>query len=77
MDYQPIIDFLLTLSPSVSYILMALGTLVTLGLLVDSLVPDEKDKGFMSKILGIPLLGDFLKFLTRFSPLNIKDPNKE
>ncbi len=72
MDWTPVFDFLISLAPWVSYVFIALGSLVVVGTAVDSIIPDEKDKGFMKKILDIPILGDLLKALTRFSPFNIK-----
>jgi len=73
MDWTPVLDFLLTLTPWMGYLFMALGALVTIGIMVDSMIDDEKDKGFMKKILAIPLLGDILKGLKRFSPFNTKE----
>lgn len=73
IDWSPIFDFISGLAPWVSYVLSGLGTIVVVGTAVDSMVPDEKDKGFMKKILAIPILGGLLSSLTRFSPFNIKD----
>ena len=77
MDYEPILQYLITLSPKVELALMILGSLVIIGMIVDKMIPDEKDGGFMSKILSIPLLGDLLKHLKRYSPLNIKEDEKK
>ena len=73
MDWVPFFNFLLTFSPVVSTILMVLGALVTLGILVDAMVDDKKDKGFMKKLLAKPILGDMLRALKRFSPFNIRE----
>lgn len=72
MDWTPVFDFLLTLSPVVGYVFMGLGALVTVGIFVDSVVDDEKDKGFMKKIMAMPILGDILVGIKRFSPFNVK-----
>lgn len=73
MDWTPVLDFLNTLAPWVSYIFMGLGAAVVVGTVVDNLIPDEKDKGFMKKIMAIPVLGSLLEALKRFSPFNTKD----
>lgn len=73
MDWTPITDFLLTLAPWVQYVFIGLGSLVVIGSTIDSIIPDEKDHGFMKKILNMPILGDFLKFMTKFSPFNVKE----
>ena len=49
---------------------MILGSLVIIGTVVDALSPKIE---FMEKILAIPVLGDVLKALKRFSPFNVKD----
>lgn len=72
MDWSFVVDYLMSLAPWVEYVFVALGTLVLMGTVVDSMVPDEKDKGFMKKILELPMIGSLLSFLTRFSPFNIK-----
>lgn len=74
MDWNPVLDFLLTLKPWVQYVFMGLGGLVVLGTFIDSIVPDEKDGGFMKKVMAIPVLGSLLQAFTRFSPFNVKDP---
>jgi len=76
MEWGPILLFLQGLAPWAIYVLMGLGTLVLLGTVIDSLIPDEKDGGFMKKVMGIPVLGSFLEALKRFSPLNVK-PKEE
>lgn len=72
MDWTPILDFLNTLAPWVIYILSSLGTLVVLGTGIDALIPDEKDKGFMGKVMNIPVLGQLLDALIKYSPFNFK-----
>ena len=46
---------------------------VVIGIGIDMIVPDEIDKGFMKKVMAIPVLGSFLAALKRFSPFNVKD----
>jgi len=76
MDFTPILEWLVTLKPWVIYILTGLGLLVVIGITIDNLIPDEKDKGFMKFALNIPVLGDLLKALAKFSPLNNRDNEK-
>lgn len=73
MDWLAFFNFLMTFSPVVGTILTVLGALVTLGILVDSLIDDKKDGGFMKKLLAKPILGDVLRTLKRFSPFNIRE----
>ena len=73
MDWTPVIDFLNTLAPWVQYIIMGLGAIVVIGTFIDSVIPDEKDHGFMKKIMDIPVLGDLLKTLKKFSPFNTQN----
>ena len=72
MDWVVLTDFLMTLSPIVGYVFMGLGAVVVLATAIDGVIPDSKDKGFSKKILAMPILGDFLIFITRFSPFNIR-----
>ena len=74
MDYAVIFEFLKGLAPWVSYVLIGLGSLVVIGMGVDYIIPDSVDKGFMGKILNVPILGMVLKALSKFSPFNFKDP---
>lgn len=73
IDWTPILDFLLPLSPVIGYVFMGLGILVIVGTFIDRLIPDTKDKGFMKYVLNIPILGSLLTAMTRFSPFNIKE----
>ena len=72
MDWTPIVDFLMSLAPCVKYIILSLGSIVVVGTSIDAMIPDEKDKGFMKKIMNIPVLGDLLKTLAKFSPFNTR-----
>lgn len=73
MDWAPIITYLQGVAPWVSQALMVLGSLVIIGTAVDAVIPDEKDGGFMKKLLALPLIGSLFEHLKRFSPFNIKD----
>ena len=73
MDWTPVLDFFVTLAPWVVNLFMGLGGLVVIGTFVDSVIPDEKDKGFMKKAFALPIVGDLLNGLARFSPFNIKE----
>jgi cytochrome b subunit of formate dehydrogenase len=73
MDWTPVLEFLMTLAPWVSYVFMGLGALVVIATAVDAIIPDEKDHGFMKKIMAIPVLGDLLKAISKFSPFNHRE----
>ena len=69
-------NILTTLSGVWSYfpiIFQILGALTIIGTVIDKLIPDEKDGGFMTKILNVPILGKILSALSRFSPLSYND----
>jgi hypothetical protein len=72
MDLNVIFDYALTLAPWVANVFAVLGGAVVVGTAIDAAIPDEKDKGFMKKILEIPVLGSVLKGLSKFSPFNHK-----
>jgi hypothetical protein len=72
MDWSVVVTFLSSLAPWVKYIFIGIGAAVVIGTAVDSMIDDKVDGGFMKKVLAVPVLGDFLSFLTRFSPFNIK-----
>ena len=73
MDWTPVLDFFNTLGPTVNYVFMGLGGIVVIGTFIDSVIPDEKDGGFMKKAFALPIVGDLLKGLAKFSPFNVKD----
>ena len=52
-----------------SIVLSVLGGLTVIGTIIDKIVPDKYDGGFMSKIYNKPIIGLFLKSFVRFSPL--------
>jgi len=72
MDFTAILTFLGTLAPWVGYVLMGLGALVVIGLAVDKIVPDQYDKNFMGKLMNVPILGQILLALCKFSPFTQK-----
>lgn len=72
MEWSPILDYAKTLAPWMGYALMGLGSLVVIGTAIDQVIPDEKDGGFMKKIIAIPVLGSFLNAVAKFSPFNYK-----
>jgi aspartokinase-like uncharacterized kinase len=73
MDWTPVLEFLMTLAPWVSYVFMGLGALVVIATAVDGMIDDTKDNGFMKKIMAIPVLGDLLKAISKFSPFNHRE----
>ena len=73
MDFQVIYDFLANLAPWVGSVLSWIGLAMVIGSLVDAIIPDKYDKGFMSWVNKIPVVGEFLNFLKRFSPWNVKE----
>ena len=72
-NLDQVLLYLSNIAPWVEYLFIALGTLTVIGTAIDQLIPDEKDNGFMKKIMAVPILGDFLEVLKRFSPFNIKE----
>ena len=73
VDWAPIFEYLGGLVSWAPIALSGLGTLVVVETFIDSVVPDEKDGGFMKKAMGVPVLGSFLGALSRFSPFNVKN----
>lgn len=51
-------------------VLAWLGGLVVAGTIIDKIVPDKYDHGFMSKVYNMPIVGLILKSLVRFSPFS-------
>ena len=68
VEYDAIVNFIVSLWAPAQYVFVVLGGLVVIGTCVDKLVPDQYDKGFMSKIFAIPYAGAFLKHIAKFSP---------
>jgi hypothetical protein len=74
MNFEEVLVFLVAQFPVLNMIFMILGSLVIIGTVVDALSPKLD---FMDKILSVPVLGDVLKALKRFSPFNIKEQEKK
>lgn len=73
IEWNGVVEWLMSLKPWVEYVFIGLGTLVVVGSGIDKIVPDEYDKGFMSYVFKVPVLGSLLKFVTKFSPFNVKE----
>lgn len=74
MDQQEIVQWCLQHLPSsVLLVLMALGSLVVLGLVVVPLTPSKSDDEFLAKLQAKPIVGHLLKFLVAFSPIAKKE----
>ena len=71
-NFKVIVDFIVSLWAPALIVFEIFGGLVVLGTVIDKMVPDTYDKGFMKKVMTIPVLGDFLNFITKFSPFNAK-----
>ena len=67
------LEMLMGLYPAAESIFVILGAIVFIGTFVDTMIDDEKDKGFMKKLMNIPILGMFLEAMKKFSPFNTKD----
>ena len=72
MEFETVVNFIMGVWAPAEYIFIALGALVVIGSTVEKIVPDKYDKGFMKKIMSVPVLGEFLNFITKFSPFNSK-----
>ena len=72
MEFDAIYSMALGIAPWLGWVTMILGSLVLIGIVVDKAIPDAKDGGFMTKVLGIPVLGALLRWTTKFSPFNVK-----
>ena len=51
-------------------VLVWLGGIVVAGTIIDKIIPDTYDKGFMTKVYNAPVIGLLLKSLVRFSPFS-------
>lgn len=73
MDFDSVLLMLAALGPAVKWSLVVLGSFVVIGTGIDSVIPDEKDGGFMKKLYAVPLLGLLLKAMAKFSPFNVRE----
>ena len=75
MDINSILESLATISV-IGTIFSWIGGAAVLGTVIDAIVPDKYDKGFMGKLNNVPVLGTIIKAIRRFSPFNV-DVNKK
>lgn len=74
MDQQEIVQWCMQHLPnSLLLVLMALGSLVVLGLAVIPLTPSKADDEFLLKLQSKPVIGHVLKFLAAFAPIAKKE----
>lgn len=69
---ETVIKFIMDHVPYASVILMGLGSLVCLSQVVVLLTPGKADDEAYSKLMGVPILGGFLKALLAFAPIQKK-----
>lgn len=74
MDYAAILNWLSALNPIAHVVLVVLGALVVLGSVYVKLTPSQTDDAWFDKLEAIPVLGNVLKALAAFSPVDRKDP---
>lgn len=67
-----ILSALAALNPFVALALASLGALVVIGQVVVVLTPSKSDDEAFEKIMGIPILGGFLRALAAFAPIQKK-----
>lgn len=72
MDLSAIALMLAAKFPIVGLILSGLGILVVVGLAVVALTPSKKDDEAVSKLEAMPIVGQLLKVLASFSPIQKK-----
>lgn len=78
MDIAAVWSFIAGLLPVgvaqvVGYVLMGLGTLVVLAYAYVKVTPSQDDDAWFAKLEAMPVLGDLLKFLMKFSPVSRKE----
>lgn len=72
MDINAIVNFLIGKWPVVGVILQVLGALVVVGYTYVKISPSPKDNELILKLEGIPIVGQILKVLISFSPIQRK-----
>jgi len=72
-DWSAILDWLVLQAPVAGTVLMILGGLVVVGTLYVRLTPNLEDDAFLAKLEAMPILGDILKVIVRFSPFQRKE----
>lgn len=70
---EAMLAILVGLHPAVTLVLSALGSLVILGGTYVAMTPTQSDDAWFAKLEATPLLGQLLKALKAFSPVQRKD----
>jgi len=70
---EQILVFLVGLHPAIPVVLAALGGLVVLGQAYVIMTPTKEDDAWFAKLETVPVLGQLLKALTAFAPVQRKD----
>ena len=74
MDLASLIELIKLHAPQVvQYVLMGLGVLVCAGMAYIKATPTQDDDAFLQKMEGKAVVGQLLKLLIAFSPLERKD----
>lgn len=77
MDLTSIYQFVIGIFPSIipvlQVILVILGSLVVLASTYVKLTPTQDDDAWFAKVEAVPVLGDVIKFLLKFSAISRKD----
>lgn len=76
MDFGAIWIFIVGLLPQIQeigeYVLMGLGSLVVLASAYVKVTPSQEDDAWFAKLEAIPVLGNFIQFVLRFSAIQRK-----
>lgn len=74
MEFQKIVEFLQGHLPMIGqYVLMSLGSLVTLGMCYVAITPSKDDDAWLAKLQEKPFIGPIFKLVLAFSPIVKKD----
>ncbi|HNI02737.1 MAG TPA: hypothetical protein PLO94_10315 [Chitinophagales bacterium] len=65
---EAIINFIKA-NEGVELVLIVMGSLVTIASVIDSMIPDDIDKGFFKKINDMFIIGSIIRVVSRFSIL--------
>lgn len=76
MGIEAVLGMLVAKFPAVGFVLMGLGGLVVIGLVYVKLTPNVEDDALVAKIEAMPIVGDLLKALKSFSPVQRKEAPK-
>lgn len=72
MDFSLILAWVVSVLPAAHIILVILGGLVVLGQVIVALTPSQADDAAAASILAKPIIGDLLKALMAFAPIQKK-----